>query len=480
MNVKRFIGRNARDAMAKVRAAWGDDAVVLSNRATHSGVEIMAMPGMPRHSQFGPELEADSQPPSQPAPQASDAMSTLSFERFVRERQQRWTKEEAPAPVPAAAPVARQPQARPFEVPARRAPVEPGRFAAAELQKEMGLVATDTAPTVSDPMPSAATMPASDPPPALGEAVMSELRALRTMINTELSGLSWFDSARRSPLHTRLMRLLIGNGFSPALARHLLKRLPDGDEARGERWLREVITRNLHCVGKDSIVERGGVFALVGPTGVGKTTTTAKIAAGFALRHGAESVGLVTVDTYRMAASAQLRAFGNILGIPVHTARDASSLLDLLKLHERKKLLLVDTVGLGQRDGRIGELLDALPTGRVERLLVLNACAQAETLEEVARNYGARPGQRCVVSKLDEAVKVGPLVDLLVRHRLLVEGIAAGQRVPEDWSAPHARWLVEKALAEPRPSVFTPDESQLALLFTGAGVAMPGAQAGHA
>ena len=480
MNVKRFVGKNAREAMAQVRATWGDDAVVLSNRPIPGGVEILAMAAgesVPTQASAASAVPAAS-PAASAHPRTTPPMSTLSFERFVRERQQR---EQQAQPAPALAPEA------PVPAP-RRAPVEPGRFAAAELREElMGAAAQPErtpAPSATAAQAAAAYLNAREAAPdASSEAVMSELRALRGMISSQLSSLSWFDTVRRSPAQTQMLRLLIANGFSPALARQLVGKLPAGhDETQAAQWLREVLARNLHCAQADAIGEQGGVFALVGPTGVGKTTTTAKIAANFALRHGAASVGLITVDTYRMAASDQLRAFGRILSIPVHTARDAASLGDLLGLFEHKKLVLIDTVGIGQRDRRMNELFDALPADRVQRLLVLNASAQAETLEEVAQAYGARPGLRCVISKLDEAVKVGAVVDLAIRHRLRVEGMATGQRVPEDWHAAHASLLVEKALMKPRATIFTPDDGELGLMLTSpsAFAGGLGLEAGHA
>jgi flagellar biosynthesis protein FlhF len=299
-----------------------------------------------------------------------------------------------------------------------------------------------------------------------GEELMSELRTLRSAITQQLSSLAWFDSARRSPAQTRLLRLLLANGFSPALTRRLVDKLPDDVvDTQAESWLLSLLSHNLRCVGDNAIQQRGGVYALVGPTGVGKTTTTAKIAAAFALEHGPASVGLITVDTYRLAASDQLRAFGRILNIPVHTARDAASLTDLLDLFTKKKLVLVDTVGVGQRDRRLPELFAALPANRLQRLLVLNAGMQGETLDEVVQAYTAGPGTRCVLSKLDEAARCGAAVDVAIRHQLVVEGIANGQRVPEDWHAARPQLLAQKALMKPAPS-FEPDDAELGLLLT--------------
>ena len=164
-------------------------------------------------------------------------------------------------------------------------------------------------------------------------------------------------------------------------------------------------------------------------------------------------------------ASDQLRAFGKILGIPVHTARDATSLSDLLDLLGNKKLVLVDTVGVGQRDRRLPELFAALPAHRLQRLLVLNAAAHGETLEEVVRAYGAGPGTRVVLSKLDEAARCGGAVDVVLRHQLQVEGIANGQRVPEDWHRLSSHALVHRALRPTASTAYRLDASDMNLIF---------------
>ena len=444
MNVRRFVGRNAREAMSQVRAIWGDDAVLLSNRPVPGGVEILAMATA--------EVAAVLPTPAQPAA----PMSTVSFQQFVRERQRQDDLAGSAAfqePSRAAAPTA----------PA--APVEPARFAAQVLAQELagppaicGNDAVAAAPQVSE-----------------GAELMAEIRSMRSMIASQLDGFSWFDTVRRSPAQTQLLRLMIGNGFSPGLARGLVDRLPpQRSEAQASQWLVDVLAHNLRCVDKQSIQEQGGVYALVGPTGVGKTTTTAKIAARFAMEHGPASVGLITVDTYRMAASDQLRAFGRLLNIPVHTARDGASLAELLDLFVNKKLVLIDTVGISQRDRRLAEMFAALPAARISRLLVLNASAQGETLDEVVQAYSAGPGTRCVISKLDEAVKCGATIDVAIRHRLLIEGFANGQRVPQDWHAARAPLLAQKALMKPAGDRFLPNDAELGLLLT----AVPAAGAG--
>ncbi|WP_427911969.1 flagellar biosynthesis protein FlhF [Ramlibacter sp. MMS24-I3-19] len=449
MNAQRFVGKNAREAMAQARAACGENAVVLSNRPVPGGVEILAMAADEAFASASPApapLAAIAHTPAAIAAREEPrAMSTLSFQDYVRERQRQdaLAAQEAAAPAPEPAPTP------------RRVPIQPAQFAREELAALAAPAPAPIAPAQSAPAVKAAA----------DDALMEELRAMRSALTRQLSSFAWFDSARRSPAQTRLLRLLLGNGFSPAMARSLVQRLPmDVPDSQAETWLASLLTHNLRAV-TDPIQEHGGVYALVGPTGVGKTTTTAKIAAAFALKHGASSVGLVTVDTYRLAAGDQLRGFGKILGIPVHTARDGAALSDLLELLRNKKLVLVDTVGVGQRDRRLPELFAALPANRLQRLLVLNAASHGETLEEVVRAYGTGPGTRCVLSKLDEAVQWGPAIDVVLRHQLRVEGIANGQRVPEDWHSMRPQLLAHRALMQ-HTGRFRPDEDDLGLLLT--------------
>src|SRR5690606_27458168 len=215
----------------------------------------------------------------------------------------------------------------------------------------------------------------------------------------------------------------------------------------------------------DGPLAEGGVFALVGPTGVGKTTTAAKIAARFALRHGVQPVGLITMDADRIAAQDQLRAFGQLIGLPVLAAHDAEELRGHLADIAARRLVLVDTAGVGQRDERVAATLEMLAGNGVRPLLVLAATAQEGALEEVITAYRGREAAGVVLSKIDEAPRLGGAIDALVRHRLRVVGVAAGQRVPEDWHEPDGAGLVATAL-EPRVhDDFVLDDTELTMLM---------------
>jgi flagellar biosynthesis protein FlhF len=227
-----------------------------------------------------------------------------------------------------------------------------------------------------------------------------------------------------------------------------------------------VLERNLITgEAEPALEDQGGVYALVGSTGVGKTTSTAKLAAAFATKYGAANLGLVTLDAYRVGAHEQLRTYGRILGVPVHTAHDRASLEDLLDLLAAKRMVLIDTAGMAQRDTRTRELLDMLGHRAVQKLVVVNAAQQGETIEDVLIAYRANVARGVILSKMDEAVKLGPALDALIRHRLKIVGVANGQRVPEDWHRLSSHALVHRALRPTSGNAYRMDASDMNLVF---------------
>ena len=234
--------------------------------------------------------------------------------------------------------------------------------------------------------------------------------------------------------------------------------------------MREVLSRGLSLIKSDAdIIDRGGVYAIVGPTGVGKTTTTAKLAARCVVRHGAENLALITTDSYRIGAHEQLRIYGRILGVTVHVVRDAADLRTTLRDLAGKHMVLIDTVGMSQRDQAVAEQAAMLnAAGEVRRLLLLNATARGDTLDDVVRAYagkGMGPDLAGVVfTKVDEAASLAPVLDAAIRHELDVFYVANGQRVPEDLHLPNRAYLLHRALKE------LPDDSPHQLFGDEAGL----------
>jgi flagellar biosynthesis protein FlhF len=292
---------------------------------------------------------------------------------------------------------------------------------------------------------------------------------MRGLIEQRFGALAFMEKLQRQPRQAQLAQRLLDTGFSPALIRKMVESLPAaGDETT---WAANVLERNLPTGEREPALEDlGGIYALIGATGVGKTTSTAKLAAAFATRHGASNLGLITLDAYRVGAQEQLRTYGRILGVPVHTAHDRASLEDLLDLLSAKKMVLIDTAGMAQRDERTRELLEMLSHRAVNRLLVINASAQGETIEDQLAAYAASNCRGVVLSKLDEAVKLGPALDSMIRHKLKVLAVANGQRVPEDWHRLSANALVQRALKGGGTAAWRLDDSDVSLIFAG----MPG------
>ena len=504
MNVKRFTARTSREALSQVRLAFGSDAVVLSTRPCSDGVEVLAMapeavreferaatpaaaaPAASPAVAVAPAAAASAAALEQSTP-AQDAerlaMSTLSFQDYVRERMLRRRKAEItaqPAPAAAAQPFAPTAAAMPA---AAAAPMAPLPAAAAPARPAPAVpsvppMVRPIAPLLQDAlepaMPTLQVAPAL--PPLAAETsrrdqseMMSELRAMKGLIEQRFGALAFMEKLQRQPRQAALTQKLLDCGFSPALIRKMADSLPnDIDETS---WAASVLERNLLTAEHEPALEdAGGVYALIGSTGVGKTTSTAKLAAAFATRHGAANLGLITLDAYRIAAHEQLRAYGRILGVPVHTAHDRASLEDLLDLLSGKRMVLIDTAGMPQRDARTRELLDMLSGRSVQRLLVVNAAAQGETIEDVLQSYRAAQCAGVVLSKIDEAVKIGPALDAVIRHRLKVVAAANGQRVPEDWHRLSSATLVQRALRGGGTAAWKLDAGDVNLVFAGAPV----------
>lgn len=407
-----------------------------------------------------PTAQSLSQPRPQPMPQPVQATQPRAVApataaagteppAVFRRRPSRELQPDAQAvraPVQATAPLA-MPAAMPAIQPAA-VPAEP--------------VAAVAPPPVPARIPDTEIRLPAAAPESVNAQLMAEIASLRASLQAQLASLSSTvaatDSMRRNPLQTRVMTRLLTSGFSVEVARRVALNTPElADAEAADAWLQDVVAHNLRCADAgESIVDRaaqGGchVYALVGPTGVGKTTTVAKLAARFAVRYGTSSLGLVTLDAYRVAAHEQLRTYGRILGTPVHLAQDAATLRELLMSMQGKKLVLIDTCGVGPRDERLGEMLATLAQAgngiiKVKPVLLLNAASHAETLDDTARAWRANEAAGTILTKLDEAARIGGALDCALRHKLKLLALTNGQRVPEDLHQPNARLLAHLAL----------------------------------
>jgi flagellar biosynthesis protein FlhF len=287
------------------------------------------------------------------------------------------------------------------------------------------------------------TAPMGQRDAALG-AMGNELRKLRAALEHQLHGLGSKEiSPAKMDVLSRMERLGIGHDLAESIAAEIGRQ----DHSPDRAWAAacRALSARVAVAGED-IVNNGGVIALVGPTGVGKTTTVAKLAARFALRFGRRHVALITTDTYRIGAQEQLLTFGEILGIPVESAANRSELSQCLQRNANKKLVLIDNAGLSQRDLRLAaQLADLECIPFIKSYLVISCTTQSSGLDEILVAFGRTRLQGCILTKLDEAVSLGPVIDVLVRRQLLLAYACDGQRVPEDIHPGFATDLVSRA-----------------------------------
>ena len=310
----------------------------------------------------------------------------------------------------------------------------------------------------------------------VNDTVMSELSSMRGMMEEHFAGLLWGDRQRRSPARAALTKHLFAAGFSAQLVQMMVDNLPDDVDNMegGMEWVRSVLESNLPVMeDEDALMERGGVFALMGPTGVGKTTTTAKLAARCVMRFGASKVALLTTDSYRIGGHEQLRIFGKILGVSVHAVKDGGDLQLALSELRNKHIVLIDTIGMSQRDRLVSDQIAMLcRAGQpVQRLLLLNATSHGDTLNEVVQAYQRAPDQQplagCILTKLDEATNLGGVLDTVIRYKLPVHYVSTGQKVPENLYVATKKFLIKSTFCIPRDnSPFVPHDDDIPALLS--------------
>lgn len=431
MNVKRFFANSTREALTMVRNALGTDAVILSNRAINGGNEILALGGEDMESLVSSGAEKGYQ--SKPANTHPSLVkqSKLAQSQTLADFINRSRLSHESAEVASSRPAFRE------EVP-------------------------DSAPSMA---------PEQDQKTQEIASLMDEMRLMRGAIETQLSELVWENVQRRDPTTSVLLRAMLTAGFGPGLSRQLTKKLPANQSHEAAiNWAKSILEKNLHTINNDDeILDGGGVFALIGPTGVGKTTTTAKLAARCVMKHGTNKLALITTDAYRIGGHEQLRIYGKILGVMVHAVKDEADLNIALEELKGKHTILIDTVGVNQRDSMVAKQVSMLSGAgtNIKRLLCLSATSTGETLTDVVRAYKGKGLAGCIMTKLDEAATIGSTLDVIIREKLMLYYVANGQRVPEDLHLANSKLLVHHAfkLNMSAPEQFQFRDEELPLLM---------------
>ncbi len=441
MKIKRYTAPSMRAALALVRSEQGPDAVILSSRRGDDGIEVIAA------VDYDEALFADAtrQRAATAAPtevEAIVAAAQAPGEAMISEAMRAAALSIAAPPVKAAPPappakIARAPQPAPVRAaaPPRSAP-----------------------PTL-----------AARPDAVNGAAVQREIQDLRRVLETGLAGMTWNDKRLREPLKSQVLEELTAMDIAPDVAQALAEFTPSHSSLENPSHIPlALLCRHLPML-NDLTSVTGGITAIVGPTGAGKTTTIAKLAARWCMQHGSRDLALVSTDGYRVGAREQLNTYARILGVPMHAANTGKELARVIERLNSKKLILIDTAGMGPRDVRLTEQLAALRLGaaRAKVLLALPAQGEGNALDEIVCAFAGINPVASIITKVDEAASLGAVISATLRHELKIAYICNGQRVPEDLHAAHPKrvWLVRAALDLRERSTPQRDEAYLARAF---------------
>ena len=442
MKIKRFFAKDMRSALNEVKHELGPDAVIMSNKRMADGIEIVAAVDYdktPENATPKVPVMAHRTNPSESKPRFSN--------NFVKPQPQQ-AKPEPEAAVADSLSALLERQANKKTVTQKPTPTTKKQrnwFEQNEQEHEAHDSYFDNSFAQSQQHDIQTQSPKSE---SEMQAMRDEMASIRQLLEHQLSGLMNEDMARRDPTRALLLDRLKGMGISDSVADQLACFIPD-DVAPRQAWQEtlNMLSKQLYTA-NNVILRRGGVFALVGPTGVGKTTTVAKLAALGAQKFGANNIALITTDTYRIGAYEQLNTYGKIIGCPVKQVKNAEELTEILYHLRNKRLVLIDTAGMSQRDLRLTEQLNTLMRNSrvdIRSYLVLSATAQLEVQQEAIKQFKQVQLSGCIFTKLDECLSLGEIISVAIQNRLPIGYLTNGQRVPEDIRVANAEKLVSKA-----------------------------------
>lgn len=427
MKIKRFVADDMRTALRKVSETLGPDAVILSNNRVDEGVEIVAAIDYDESLINEPEQKPVTKKPN-PFIQNNDEVARSHIKQ--RNRDAALDDVRYARNIPASDPY--QKTTKSFE------------SAQASIQKKNNEHLWTEEPAFME--------------------MQTELKSLRGLLVNQFSGLSWGKEVKYHPLRARLLQRLMSLGLSPKLSKDIAAQV--NEEQDFEHNWRLALGELAHRipVGENEIIEKGGVVALVGATGVGKTTTIAKLAARYTLKHGPHRVALITTDNYRVAAHEQLHSYARIMGVPMRVTGDADSLRDALDSLHDKELILIDTAGMSQRDMLLNKqfaMLQSEGLPEIKTYLTLATNCQRGVLSETSDKFKEMNLAGCILTKVDETTSMGGALTVAVENNLPISYFCDGQQVPEDIHLARAHSIVSRSVSvmQHMASVNTYDEA---------------------
>jgi len=470
LKIKRFFAKDIRSALDEIKISLGPDAIIMSNKSVDGGVEIVAAIDEDNNAVLQkPAVSAvntKAQPQIQSVPPAASNQTPLATPREIKDDQvslsgfqQRLIQQQAQyqavePPVTTKVPLSARPSQRVAPGPSDENSQMPPWVNSVESNSYADITGverrTGATTTAQDPLNVMAGAQANSDSQAI-EQLRQEMAAMRQLLQHQVSGLMEQEVHRSDPIKSILLKGLHNVGFSPEVSEQLVLNvnpqlsLEQAVSAVANTMSRRVLTTN------DDILAHGGVVALLGPTGVGKTTTVAKLAARSAMKYGSDQIAMITTDCYRIGAYEQLNTYGKILGCPVKVARDAQQLADAIYQCRDKRLVLIDTAGMGQRDVRLSEQLATLVNSshvNIRSYLVLPATAQRKVLEEAVVQFRKMPLVGCIITKMDEAIGAGDVLSVAIAHSLPLAYLTNGQRVPEDIGAADPKSLINSVIEQ--------------------------------
>ncbi|WP_293750562.1 flagellar biosynthesis protein FlhF [uncultured Paraglaciecola sp.] len=411
MKIRRFYGKDMREALKQVKDELGGDAVIMSNKKHADGIEIVAA--------YDKEPDAELMPnKAQPKVQTSPTKKTPTLSEIIGDT----------GPDSLKALLEKQSQTN---SPAQIKDVKP----TAEAQPQVYSNAPNTVEQNNQQQNALKEM-------------RQELSSLRHILQFQVSGLIEQEKHRKHPLHGYLLQRLQQMGISDALAEEVVSYAPEeADERQSWLFLLKLLANRLQTK-HDDILSQPGVVALMGPTGTGKTTTIAKLAAQAAQKFGVDQVAIITLDNYRIGAYEQISTYGKIIGCSVKKAQNSNELSDLLYQFRNKRLVLVDTAGFSQKDARLIKQLDTMKQNsctNIRNYLVMQANCQYRVMQQTVNEYRQISLHGCILTKLDECYSLGEVISVAIENKLQICYLADGQRVPEDLQAASTKFLITSA-----------------------------------